>query len=180
VLVMYAGQIVEAGPTREVLRSPQHPYTWMLMRAVPDLDTPRGRQLINIEGSPPELDVLPSGCSFHPRCPHALEQCRVEDPPPAPGTENHLARCWVLMRNVTQGAPGPAKTPSGRTEPRRVAALAGYRGAQGISGRWVLRPGAGVTCCGRSDDRGAAWRDSRARWRVWLGEIDSGSADPST
>jgi len=112
VLVMYAGQIVEAGPTREVLRSPQHPYTWMLMRAVPDLDTPRGRQLINIEGSPPELDVLPSGCSFHPRCPHALEQCRVEDPPPAPGTENHLARCWVLMRNVTQGAPGPAKTRS--------------------------------------------------------------------
>ncbi|MFW3616056.1 ABC transporter ATP-binding protein [Billgrantia antri] len=66
-LVMYAGRVIEQGPTREIINDPQHPYTQGLMNALPQMATP-GERLNQIPGSMPSLDNLPSGCAFHPRC----------------------------------------------------------------------------------------------------------------
>ena len=66
-LVMYAGRVIEQGPTREIINDPQHPYTQGLMNALPQMATP-GSRLNQIPGSMPSLDSLPSGCAFHPRC----------------------------------------------------------------------------------------------------------------
>ena len=77
VAVMYAGQIVEAGPTAEVFASPRHGYTDGLLRSVPDLHLRRAR-LQSIPGMPPGAADLPRGCRFHPRCPLADEACRLD------------------------------------------------------------------------------------------------------
>jgi peptide/nickel transport system ATP-binding protein len=98
VIVMYAGRIVEEGPVRRILKSPQHPYTWSLLQAIPRLDRPQGTQLTSIGGLPPDLGNLPTGCKFHPRCRFRVERCRHEEPLLAPVDAAHLARCWVPMR----------------------------------------------------------------------------------
>ncbi|MEU9732217.1 ABC transporter ATP-binding protein [Streptomyces sp. NPDC048002] len=67
-LVMYAGRAVERGSVREVLRAPQHPYTWGLLSSMPRLDGDIGQELTPIQGSPPSLLNPPTGCPFHPRC----------------------------------------------------------------------------------------------------------------
>ena len=77
--VMYAGRIVEVGPTAAVFASPQHPYTAALLRAVPSTSGER-TALGQIPGSPPDPARLPPGCSFAPRCPQAQESCLVADP----------------------------------------------------------------------------------------------------
>ncbi|HMP74692.1 MAG TPA: ABC transporter ATP-binding protein [Kiritimatiellia bacterium] len=84
VLVMYAGQLVEAGPVTEVLRAPRHPYTKALLRAVPRLRGPVAK-LEGIPGTVPAGSAYPSGCRFHPRCPHAEARCRAEEPAWAEG-----------------------------------------------------------------------------------------------
>ncbi|SED69954.1 peptide/nickel transport system ATP-binding protein [Streptomyces sp. 2231.1] len=68
IMVMYAGGAVEQGTTDEVLRAPQHPYTWGLLNSMPRLDSDLGAQLSPIPGAPPSLLNPPSGCRFHPRC----------------------------------------------------------------------------------------------------------------
>jgi peptide/nickel transport system ATP-binding protein len=73
-LVMYAGRIVEQGPTAAVLRGPRHPYTRGLLDSLPARAAP-GRELTQIPGLPPTLAALPSGCAFHPRCPRADAAC---------------------------------------------------------------------------------------------------------
>jgi peptide/nickel transport system ATP-binding protein len=86
--VMYLGRLVEVSPARELFRAPRHPYTRMLLDAVPDLDlTGRGRK--PVEGEIPNPITPPPGCAFHPRCPYAFERCRVERPallPSAPAS----------------------------------------------------------------------------------------------
>ncbi len=92
VAVMYAGRIVELGPTADVLANPAHPYARKLIDCVPVLGEPE-RRLDAIEGLPPPVDDLPPGCAFAPRCPIAEARCRVgtiELVPVAPGRE---ARC---------------------------------------------------------------------------------------
>ena len=79
--VMYAGRLVEFGPVADVFRTPRHPYTRGLLRAVPERYKSDG-PLEVIPGSVPHLARLPAGCSYHPRCPLAQDLCRV-DPPPA-------------------------------------------------------------------------------------------------
>ncbi|MEA2461301.1 MAG: oligopeptide transport system ATP-binding protein [Actinomycetota bacterium] len=79
IAVMYAGKIVETGPAREIHERPIHPYTGALLKSVPKLDLKQDR-LQAIDGSPPNLINPPSGCPFHPRCPFAIERCRVEVP----------------------------------------------------------------------------------------------------
>jgi peptide/nickel transport system ATP-binding protein len=71
VLVMYGGRAVETGSVEQVLRRPQHPYTWGLLNSVPSLHGDAEADLVPIKGSPPSLLNRPSGCAFHPRCPYA-------------------------------------------------------------------------------------------------------------
>jgi peptide/nickel transport system ATP-binding protein len=77
--VMYLGRIVEITPSREIFRRPLHPYTRMLLDAVPQLGPPEA-QRGPIEGEIPNPLDPPKGCAFHPRCPHANERCRIERP----------------------------------------------------------------------------------------------------
>jgi peptide/nickel transport system ATP-binding protein len=70
-LVMYGGKSVEYGAADQVFRRPEHPYTWGLLGSMPRLDRDVRERLISIQGSPPSLINLPSGCAFHPRCPYS-------------------------------------------------------------------------------------------------------------
>jgi peptide/nickel transport system ATP-binding protein len=76
--VMYAGRLVEIGPVDDVLQSPRHPYTKLLIESLPKL-TERGK-LVGIPGLPPALLNLPTGCAFNPRCPYAFDRCRTDVP----------------------------------------------------------------------------------------------------
>ncbi len=97
--VMYAGRIVERGTARELYASPRHPYTLGLLKSVPRLDEPRRARLEPIEGQPPDLTRLGSGCAFAPRCGFRVERCGVERPELGPaGGEGHVAACWELGR----------------------------------------------------------------------------------
>ncbi len=77
--VMYMGRIVELAPAAELFSRPRHPYTRMLLDAVPDLEAP-GRPRRPVAGEVPNPLEPPSGCAFHPRCPHANDRCRAEAP----------------------------------------------------------------------------------------------------
>ncbi len=104
VLIMYAGKVVERGSVRRIFESPAHPYTQGLMRSIPSLDTDRGTALSTIEGTVPGLRALPSGCRFHPRCPHQVERCREAVPPPSAVGPDHEAACYVASGEVASGA----------------------------------------------------------------------------
>ena len=97
IAVMYAGRVVELAPTKELFSAPQHPYTWGLLRSIPRLDTPRGEELVPIEGRPPSLINRPSGCAFHPRCPFVREAHKKTDPSlePVAGRADHLVACLL-------------------------------------------------------------------------------------
>jgi peptide/nickel transport system ATP-binding protein len=92
VAVMYAGRIVEIGPVAAVIHRPAHPYTVGLMGSIPSIRDERER-LMQIDGTMPRLDGIPSGCAFHPRCPHAIERCRRERPVLARVAATEAA-CW--------------------------------------------------------------------------------------
>ena len=104
VMVMYAGRVVESGPTRQVFDHPEHPYTWSLLRSVPRVDERRHERLISIQGMPPDLSRLPAGCKFHPRCQFKVERCMRDEPPLVEVAADQEARCWVLMSNVSKEA----------------------------------------------------------------------------
>ncbi|MEW2117022.1 ABC transporter ATP-binding protein [Streptomyces sp. NPDC005474] len=101
ILVMYGGRRIEYGTVRDVLHTPQHPYTWGLLQSMPHLGGDVGQRLNPIPGSPPSLINLPSGCSFHPRCAFKDRvpdgRCTAERPEllPLPGTGEHLAACHL-------------------------------------------------------------------------------------
>jgi peptide/nickel transport system ATP-binding protein len=93
IAVMYAGRIVEEGPTATLLRAPQHPYTLALLRSRADGALAKGTRLQTIPGAPPDLSALPAGCAFAERCGYAHAGCRQAQPEvtwPAPG---HAVRC---------------------------------------------------------------------------------------
>jgi peptide/nickel transport system ATP-binding protein len=92
VAVMYAGQIAEEGPARDVFAEPKHPYTRELLRSVISLDT---TELHSIPGAPPNLIDPPSGCHFHPRCPDAMKVCPAKDPIEARPEPDRRVLCWL-------------------------------------------------------------------------------------
>jgi oligopeptide/dipeptide ABC transporter ATP-binding protein len=100
VIVMYAGRIVEEGPTRSIFKNPQHPYTWSLLRSIPRVDEQTHEKLISIRGMPPDLSKPPPGCKFHPRCRFRVDRCLTEEPPLLEVGPGQQARCWVMMKNV--------------------------------------------------------------------------------
>jgi oligopeptide/dipeptide ABC transporter ATP-binding protein len=126
--VMYAGRIVESGPTEDVLARPEHPYTVGLLQSLPRLDRPRQTELKPIGGAPPDLATQIVGCPFAPRCAWRLDRCWSVDPdllpsepdantPPAPTL--HLAACHdrPTLEEVAAGRPlrpglAPAPPPS--------------------------------------------------------------------
>ena len=92
IAVMYAGRIVESGPTAEVLRDPRHPYTQGLLGSIPGHGQ-RGRALQQIPGMAPNMAHLPIGCAFAPRCARADARCREQAPTPEPGRDGRVFRC---------------------------------------------------------------------------------------
>ncbi len=98
IAVMYLGKIVELGPALDVIDRPRHPYTRALVSAipVPDPDVERKRRRIVLPGDPPSPLNPPAGCAFHPRCPHAQEQCQAAVPPLAPAGPSREAACVRL------------------------------------------------------------------------------------
>jgi peptide/nickel transport system ATP-binding protein len=108
-LVMYAGRMVEGGDSETVTQHPAHPYTRLLIESAPDPDRIDGsaKAAVNAAdgsgGEPPSLIAPPSGCRFHPRCPHAMPRCTTDLPPRFDiddGT-NHWAACWLYdMRDL--------------------------------------------------------------------------------
>ncbi len=93
VAVMYAGRIVEIGPVADVIHRPQHPYSVGLMGSIPSIIDERDR-LTQIEGTMPRLTAVPTGCAFHPRCPHAFDRCRHERPDLLAAGATRAA-CWL-------------------------------------------------------------------------------------
>ena len=93
VIVMYAGKIIEEGNSIDIYHSPKHPYTLGLLRSVPKLNTSYNTKLEAIPGNPPDLNNLPSGCSFQSRCFLANEKCKIE-PPMTAVSEQHWSACW--------------------------------------------------------------------------------------
>ena len=102
VMVMYAGRIMEYGPAREIFDQPQHPYTWGLLDSMPTIER-RLSALVPIEGSPPSLISPPSGCPFHPRCPHQFPPCITERPPLiARDATAHLDACHLAWHKKVE------------------------------------------------------------------------------
>ena len=95
VYVMYAGIIVEQGAKKAIFEKPKHPYTRALLASIPHRSK-RGERLHSIAGSVPNPAYKPAGCPFHPRCTHAIGQCREQFPQMCDYGEGHLARCPVL------------------------------------------------------------------------------------
>ncbi|AXK47278.1 ABC transporter ATP-binding protein [Brachybacterium saurashtrense] len=112
--VMYLGRIVEAGPTPQVINNPQHPYTKALLEAVPEPDPELSRQKKAggglLSADIPSLSALPSGCTFHPRCPLAEDRCREIIPVlrTAPGADAQEVACTVVTD--PSGAPDGARS----------------------------------------------------------------------
>jgi oligopeptide/dipeptide ABC transporter ATP-binding protein len=100
VAVMYAGNLVELGPKRDIFETPAHPYTRGLLNAVPTLKTDRNLPLETIEGSVPPLHAVPPGCPFEPRCEFRVEECARNLPPLAEVSLGHWARCPVVNAEV--------------------------------------------------------------------------------
>jgi peptide/nickel transport system ATP-binding protein len=102
--VMYAGRIVEHGATNQIFGSPQHPYTWGLLRSIPRLDSSRDEELVPIAGRPPSLINRPSGCFFWPRCPYVRDAHKRTDPQlePVPADNGHEVACLLAPEERTR------------------------------------------------------------------------------
>ena len=92
--VMYAGRVVESGAVEQIFSAPAHPYTRALLGSIPRMNSHRQR-LTAIEGQPPDLAALPTGCAFNPRCSSAVDRCREAAPEEATLDNGQTVRCWL-------------------------------------------------------------------------------------
>ncbi len=93
--VMYAGRVVERGPTAKVFAQPRHPYTQGLIKSVPRLDVVSGERLSSIRGQPPNVIDIPDCCPFFPRCDKAMEVCKRKYPDITTFEEGLSVACWL-------------------------------------------------------------------------------------
>ena len=103
IYIMYAGRVMEAGKTRNVLQNPVHPYTSTLVASVPDGFEDAPPLAVQL-GEPPDLRNLPSGCKFNPRCPYAIEICRKEEPRLEAVMPGRYAACWRVDKEHGESA----------------------------------------------------------------------------
>ena len=97
VAVMYAGRIVETGPAASVFADPRHPYSQALAGSFPTIgDVDDLQSPVGLDGDPPDPRELPTGCTFHPRCPRAEPRCSEIDPPPVAFAPDRLASCILV------------------------------------------------------------------------------------
>lgn len=99
--IMYAGKMVEEAPTEVIFNEPFHPYTQYLINSLPKFGDKTQRE--SVPGSPPDLAELPSGCSFHPRCPYAMDICREKTPNYNYIKPNHKVACWLVEEEGHHG-----------------------------------------------------------------------------
>jgi peptide/nickel transport system ATP-binding protein len=125
IVVMYAGQLVEAAPSVSLTDSPAHPYTQLLLSAAPDPERLE-RPILSARGAPPILLAPPSGCRFHPRCPHAMEICKRTAPPTVTVSPGHSAACWLHVE-------------SGERQPDAVTAVPASAGGPLLQGEADVR-----------------------------------------
>ncbi len=122
--VMYAGRVVETAPAERIFTAPAHPYTWGLLKSIPNLATTRDDELVPISGRPPSLIKRPTGCYFHPRCPYVEPDHTRIDPQleELPGQPDHRAAC-LLSAQVRQDVWAALRT-GDTPEQARAAVLA--------------------------------------------------------
>jgi oligopeptide/dipeptide ABC transporter ATP-binding protein len=106
IAVMYAGRIVEMGPTARIWGAPAHPYTQGLVASIPKFGAARS-VLATIGGQPPPGIGSPKGCSFAPRCPYRMARCDEEAPGPTMLDPSHVVRCWAAVASGAAQTPGP-------------------------------------------------------------------------
>ena len=103
IIVMYAGRICERGTADEIFYNPRHEYTKGLLRSIPRLGT-KHEKLVPIAGSPVDLTNMPKGCAFASRCDRAMKICLEQLPDELPINDEHLASCWMNVRDVYMDA----------------------------------------------------------------------------
>ena len=136
IAVMYAGRIVEFGPKETIFESPHHPYTWGLLGSIPKLDDSRDEPLIPVSGRPPSLINLPTGCSFHPRCPYVRDAHKKVEPTlePVAGDAGHRVACLLDSGVRERIWAGPARGQAARGGARRRDGRGGSSMSERMSG----------------------------------------------
>ncbi len=160
VAVLYAGKLIEVGPTANLLERPRHPYTWGLLNAYPNMTT--ARDLRGIRGELPDPTNPPSGCRFYPRCTQAVERCRWEEPPLTPVGDRliacHRGGLQTLLRadglRKVFSAGGPHHAGADKRRPMESDRVEAVRGAslevlEGEVVALVGETGSGKTTLGR-------------------------------
>jgi peptide/nickel transport system ATP-binding protein len=111
--VMYLGRIVEMAGKQSLFARPEHPYTRMLLDAIPDLAM-TGRPRSSVAGEVPNAIAPPPGCAFHPRCPHANERCRADVPLALPRRSGGTVACHAIQEGrIAPAAPVAPALPAG-------------------------------------------------------------------